>query len=131
MITGSAVWMLGALSMDAVLMSLAPSWFGPGGRVQTAPLLLLMMSYSLLFSVSGGYVAGLVARRNEVSHAFALGLLQFCLGVAATVRFYDTAPLWYHVAFLALLVPANVFGRMLRDTRKQRLSRERLVAAAS
>lgn len=119
-ISGSVVWMITALGTDSILMALAPSWFDAGGRVESVPVLLFMASYSLLFSVLGGYVTALLARRREVLHAFILGVLQLAMGVAATVKFYDTAPLWFHLIILVLLVPANVLGGQLRVMRKRK-----------
>jgi hypothetical protein len=120
-IAGSVVWMVTALGTDAVLMSLAPSWFSEGGRVESVPLLLFMISYSLLFSVLGGYITALIARRKEIQHALALGVLQFLMGIVATIKFFDTAPLWFHVLFLTLLIPANVLGGQLRAMQKRKL----------
>lgn len=127
-IAGSVTWMVTALGMDFVLMSVAPQWFGPGGRTERAPVLLFMMCYALGFSVLGGYVAAAVARRREIAHAFVLGLVQLAMGVAATINFWDTAPAWYHLTFLALLVPANVLGGRLRQARKAGPSRRPAVA---
>jgi len=121
-IAGSVIWMVTALGMDGVLMSLMPTWFGANGKVESVPLMLFMMSYSLLFSVLGGFVTASIARRKEIQHALALGVLQLAMGIIATVQFYDTAPLWYHVMFLMLLVPANIFGGQLRTMQKRNSS---------
>ena len=45
----------------------------------------------------------------------ALGILQLVLGLAVTVGAYASAPLWYHLVFLALLIPGNVIGARLRQ----------------
>ncbi len=127
-IAGSVIWMVTALGMDGVLMSLMPAWFGANGNVESVPLMLFMMSYSLLFSVLGGFVTASIARRKEIQHALALGGLQLAMGIIATVQFYDTAPLWYHVMFLMLLVPANIFGGQLRTMQKRNSSHGARVA---
>lgn len=129
-IAGSVTWMATALGMDAILMSLAPQWFGPNGKVESLPLMLFMMSYALLFSILGGYVAALIARRKEMLHAFVLGVLQLLMGIMATIQFFDTAPLWWHLTFLSLLIPANVLGGWLRQTQKHKLPRRNSMAAA-
>ncbi|MGI9107410.1 MAG: hypothetical protein ACR2G4_14315 [Pyrinomonadaceae bacterium] len=127
-IAGSVVWMVTALGMDAMLMSLAPMWFGENGKVESLPVLLLMLSYSLSFSVLGGYVTALIAGRKEVRHALILGVLQLVMGLAATIRFFDTAPVWYHVLFLTLLIPTNVLGGRLRVAQKRKVSHGSLAA---
>ncbi len=120
-IAGSVTWMVTALGTDEILMRVAPQWFGANRKVESVGVLLLMLGYSLLFSVLGGYVAALIAGRKEISHAFVLGLLQLAMGIAATVKFFDSAPLWWHLCLLALLIPANVFGALLRIAQKYRV----------
>jgi hypothetical protein len=120
-IAGSVTWMVTALGTDEILMRVAPQWFGANWKVESVPVLLLMMGYSIVFSALGGYVAALIAGRKEISHAFVLGVLQLLMGIAATVRFFDSAPLWWHLCFLALLIPANVFGGLLRIAQKYRV----------
>ena len=129
-IAGSVTWMVTALGMDAILMSLAPQWFDTGGKVESVPVLLFMMCYALAFSALGGYVAAAIARRREIAHAFVLGLVQLAMGVAATINFWDTAPAWYHLTFLVLLVPANVLGGRLRQSQKAGAAGRRSMAAA-
>lgn len=128
-VAGSVVWMVTALGTDVLIHRLAPGWFDAQGRVDAVGVLLLMMCYALGFSILGGYVTAAIARRKEVQHALALGLLQLAMGVVATVNFWHTAPAWYHLMFLALLVPANVFGGYLRVARGGRAP-ERSAAAA-
>ena len=124
-IAGSVVWMVTALGMDMILMSLAPTWFGENGKVESVPVLILMMSYALLFSVLGGYVTAAIAGRKEIQHALALGVLQLVMGLIATVQYYDMAPLWYHIVFLTLLIPANLLGGQIRANRRLKLSMAR------
>ena len=119
-ITGSLTWMVTALGTDALLMTFAPHWFQEGGRVESVPVLFLMIAYSLSFSVLGGYVTALMAGRREVLHALVLGLLQLTMGIIATIQFWDTAPAWSHIALLALVLPANVLGGYLRAQQKRR-----------
>jgi len=118
-IAGSVVWMVTALGMDEVLRKLIPNSFGTKGEVESVPLLLFMLSYTLLFSVLGGYVTAYIARRKEIQHALILGVLQLAMGIMATIQFFDTAPLWFHLTFLLLLVPANIAGGQLRIMQQQ------------
>ncbi|MBV9209452.1 MAG: hypothetical protein JOZ52_02420 [Acidobacteria bacterium] len=119
-IAGSVTWMLTALGTDAVLMNTFPQWYNGGGRVEDVPVLLLSGFYSLLFSVLGGYVTALIAGRRELQHAFILGVLQLLMGIVATIKFWERAPVWYHLIFLLLLIPANLLGGRLRARQKSR-----------
>ena len=127
-IAGSVTWMLTALGTDSLLMSMFPQWYNAGGRVESVPILLFTGFYSLLFSVLGGYVTALIAGRSELQHVFILGVLQFLMGIVATIKFWDTAPVWYHIIFLALLIPANMLGGQLRLMRKIKAVSPRLRA---
>jgi hypothetical protein len=128
-IAGSITWMVTALGMDLVMMTLLPHLYGAGGRVESVPLLLFSGFYSLLFSVLGGYVTALIARRSELQHVFILGVLQLVMGVVATIKMWDTAPVWYHIVFLTLLIPANLLGGQLRLMQKSKTVQPRLRTA--
>ncbi len=128
-IAGSITWMVTALGMDLIMMSLFPQLYGEGGKVVSVPLLLFSGFYSLLFSVLGGYVTALIARRSELAHVFILGVLQLVMGIVATIKMWDTAPVWYHVIFLTLLIPANLLGGQLRLMQKYRAGQPRLRTA--
>ena len=120
-IAGVVVWMVTAFGTDMIVFRLFPQFVDSATRrVDNVPLLFLMLAYCLAYSVLGGYVTGTIARRREVPHAFVLGLLQLAMGTAATVANWETAPAWFHLALLALLVPANVAGGQWRAVSKDR-----------
>lgn len=117
-IAGSFAWAALWLGTNSLLAGSFPEIWGPGVRIDDPLVLLLIIAYSLVFSVLAGWVTAWVARRSEVKHAVALGVLQVALGSAVTEAAYATAPLWYHLAFLALLLPGNVLGVRLRLRQK-------------
>ncbi len=75
-------------------------------------LLTLCIAVSLL----AGYVTGAVARTKPVSHGLALGILQLGLGIFFQAQYWQLMPLWYHLVFLTMLLPGNVYGAWLQDT---------------
>lgn len=120
-IAGVVVWMATAFGTDMIVFSLFPQYVDSARqRVDNVPLLLFMLAYCLAYSVLGGYVAATIARRREVLHALVLGLLQLAFGTAATVANWETAPAWWHIALLALIVPANVAGGQWRAVSRDR-----------
>ena len=119
-IAGSVVWTMMWLGSNALVMRFFPDWYGEGGKVESAPVLLFMILRSVIFSILAGYITAWIARRSEIKHTFALGVLQLVLGIIATIQFYNVAPLWYHAFFLALLIPSNVFGGWLRIIQRDR-----------
>lgn len=43
-----------------------------------------------------------------------LVIVQLGLGIFAEVSYWNMTPVWYHLTFLVLVVPATVLGGMLR-----------------
>ncbi len=75
-IAGSVVWTMMWLGSNALVMRLFPDWYGEGGKVESAPVLLFMILRSVIFSILAGYITAWIARRSEIKHTFALGVLQ-------------------------------------------------------
>lgn len=113
-IAGVVVWTFLWLGGNALLASLYPQTFDGGQRVESVPLLSFLIVYSVILSVIAGYVTALIARRLEIAHAFALGLVQLALGIFFEAQNWSLLPVWYHLIFLALLIPGNLLGGQLR-----------------
>jgi hypothetical protein len=118
-IAGILAWTALWLGTNGMLAGPFPEYWGEGARIEQPLVLLLIIGYSVVFSVLAGWLTARLAGRAEARHALALGLVQVALGLAVTVAFYDTAPLWYHVVFVALLMPGNVLGARLRLAQKR------------
>ncbi len=114
--------LIGALSIgaDVVLKQAMPTAFGAAGRVDSVPVLLLMMGYVGLFAVTGCYLTARLAPRRPMLHALVLGALGLAFNVAGSMALWDTAPTWYHVASLALVMPYAWLGGRLREIELER-----------
>ena len=120
-VVGVVVLIGTALLTDAILLKLFPAITDANGRVTSAAVAFLIMSYALAYCVLAGYVTALVARRREVAHALVLGVVLVLLLIYPTIKAWDTTPVWYHVALFVLTVPACVAGgrwRALRNSRR-------------
>jgi hypothetical protein len=108
---------IGALSFgaDALLRGVLPDAFGPGGRIDSTPVLLFMIAYVALFAVSGCYLAARIAPSHPMRHALFLGVLGLIVNVMGTVSMWDTAPPWFHVVSLLLVMPYAYAGGRLRE----------------
>jgi hypothetical protein len=90
-----------------------PGLIQEDGRVESAGILLLLIVLSVVFSVVSGYVAALIALTGARGAALGLGLLLLAVGIFVQVQAWDALPLWYHVGFLALLLPGALIGGRL------------------
>jgi hypothetical protein len=104
-----------SLGADAALRATVPGSFDAGGRVDAAGLLLLMIGYVAVFIVMGAYAAARTARRRPMLHAIIFGGLMLLSSAGASAAMWDTAPLWYHVTQLLLVLPSAWFGGRMRE----------------
>ena len=129
-IAGVVVLIGAAMLTDTLLLKLFPGATDARGRVASSAVAFLMMSYALAYCVFAAYVAATLARRREVAHGFALGIVLELLLIYPSIQFWDTTPVWYHVALFALTIPACVAGGRWRLLRKSRRRGFRAVATA-
>jgi hypothetical protein len=114
--------LIGALSIgaDVVLRQAMPAAFDAAGRVEGVAVLLLMMGYVGLFAITGCYLTARLAPRRPMLHALVLGALGLAFNVAGSAALWETAPVWYHVASLALVMPYAWIGGRLREVELER-----------
>ena len=105
---------------DAALKLAMPSAFSPSGRVDSVPVLLLIQAYVIVFAVFGCYLTARLAPNRPLRHALILGLLGLAFNVVGTIALWSTAPAWYHVMALLLVMPAAWLGGRLRELQIER-----------
>ncbi len=111
-----------SIGMDALLQRIAPGVFKAGERLYTAPVLLSIIIYVQLFVAVGCYVAAKVAGRRPMVHALALGALGFISSIGGTIAYWNTAPAWYHILSLGLILPAAWLGGYWRQRQVDKTS---------
>lgn len=102
-IAGAVVW---AVLWIGGTKALLPD----GGPVTKVGVLLGLILYSGVLSALAGYVTAAVARAGAMTAVWSLAVLQLILGIIAETSAWSLTPLWYHIVFLALIVPATVWG---------------------
>lgn len=109
--------LIGGLSFgaDAVLRAVVPGAFGADGRVESVPVLFAIQGYVALFAITGCYLAARWAGRRPMLHALVLGLLGLVFNLAGAAALWETAPAWYHVLSIALVMPYAWIGGRLRE----------------
>lgn len=108
---------IGALSFgtDAALRRAIPQAFGPGGRVDDVALLAFFQLYVFVYATFGCWLTARLALARPMRHALILGALGLAFNVAGTIAMWDTAPAWYHVVALLLVLPAAWTGGWIRE----------------
>jgi len=117
-VAGAVLWAALWVPFTRAMQMAFPSRVIPDQYLGHAPTLATFIAASVVFSVAAGYVTALVARSKPVRHAFALGVLQLALGIGFELSYWELLPTWYHLIFLVLLIPANVWGGMLLARRR-------------
>jgi hypothetical protein len=108
-IAGFALWSVLWVGAHQGAISLAPQLYDSAG-VPTSPAIYAVY---LVLSIVCSLLAGRVARAVSASGSGAvlvLALLLLAVGIAVQASAWAQQPLWYHLAFLVLLVPACLAG---------------------
>jgi hypothetical protein len=107
----------GALSLgaDGLVRYFNPGAVGEGGRVDNPTVLLLTIAYVALFAITGCYLAARLAPSQPMRHALILGLLGLVFNIAGAIVMWSTAPAWYHLVSLALVMPYAWLGGRQRE----------------
>ena len=121
-LAGFALWTVLSLASNAALAAAAPGAFREDGSTDSVGMLLLILVLSVVFSVIAGYVTALLAREKTKQHALALGLALLAVGIFVQIQYWDVMPVWYHLSFLALLVPGVLLGARTQRSRYAQVS---------
>ena len=117
-LAGAVVWATLWVGGTQALQSAFPSLLAMGQPVTNAGALIGLILYSVALSILAGYVTAAVASRDPMPAVKALAILQLLLGIGFEVSAWSLTPVWYHLVFLALIVPATVYGGRVRARRR-------------
>jgi hypothetical protein len=92
----------------------------PGAAVDEPGVLRLLLAASVLASLAAGFLASWLARAPGHKVALWLGVLLLAVGVFVQTQFWTLMPVWYHAAFLLLLVPMCLAGSRLSPNRSSK-----------
>ena len=103
-----------SLGIDQVLhiLKVYPPW---GDPMRQPGLNVLALSYRIVFTIFGSYLAARIAPRNPMRHAMILGLIGTAFGTAGAVATIPMhlGPAWYPIAIAATALPCAWIGGAL------------------
>lgn len=113
-----------SLGTDLAIRAAMPALFEESGRTESVAILLLTIGYVGLYATLGCYLAARLAPRRPMTHALLLGALGLVFTAVGSSVSWDTAPAWYHVLSLMLVMFwAWLGGRMWeQETRESTTS---------
>src|ERR1700685_213958 len=123
-IAGFFAWIIVWFASEKLLSAIFPEGFGAHQRAFQAAienhseftadtsLLLTHIVLGLFVSALAGFLAALTAGENMLAPLI-LGILLVAFGVLKAVMSWRYAPIWYQVAFTALLFPMVFVGGKL------------------
>ena len=107
-----------SLGTDQVLhwLGVYPPW---GQPMYDAGLNLLALSYRLVYSVIGSYLAARFAPHSPMAHAVALGVVGLVPSTAGAIMAIpmDLGPAWYPIALVIFALPCAWLGGALYRVR--------------
>lgn len=100
-----------SLGTDQLMHALGvyPPW---GQTMYETALNVLALSYRIVYTILGGYVAARFAPRAPMRHAWILGFIGLCLGTAGAIATIpmDLGPSWYPIAIALTALPCAWLG---------------------
>lgn len=115
---GFVLWSVLWLGGNAALVQLLADSFDEDGFTKSAGVLALVLVTSVAWSLASGFTTVAIAGTERAANAaWILGGLLLAVGIFFQVQAGSRLPLWYHAAFLVLLVPMTLVGARLRMRR--------------
>jgi hypothetical protein len=112
---GYALWSVLWLGYGAALRRMAILPTAETAAIEDTTPLLALLAGAVVASLVAGYIVATINRTAGTAAVLALGLLLLATGVFVQMQYWHFMPLWYHVAFLGLLLPVCVAGSRLRS----------------
>lgn len=108
-VAGLVLWTVLWLGGNQGLTTLMPD-LASGEAINATGVLAFLIVYSAVLSVLSGMATAKLAPRSPVAHAGALAAILLAIGVAVQVSAWALFPVWYHIVFLGLIIPATLLG---------------------
>jgi hypothetical protein len=124
-IVGFVVWSILWLGSDQLMIQTI-GWYGDHQHaferamvnkeafLPDLTILIMNIVRSVIISLISGYIAVLAAGENRRS-TMILGICLLLFGLMVEVVAWNYLPVWYHLVFLVLLIPATIAGGKIKN----------------
>ena len=113
-LAGFVAWSILWLTSGQIALRVVPNAYDETGVSAHTGVLISFLILSVVFSILSGWVTAALAASRGVAHAVWLGVLLLVFGLGVQMAYWDVMPLWYHLPFLALMLPAAFLGGCIR-----------------
>ena len=110
-IAGYAIWTVMWLGGGAGIRTAFPEAFPDGGPFTAALPLVLTLLLSIGCSFAAGLVATKLANESAGTAVLVMAALLLITGIGVQASIWNQMPLWFHIPFLALLIPVCFLGK--------------------
>ena len=112
-VAGFILWSVIWVGGNQLLARLSPKHFQPpSGESPSVTALIVMLALAVVCSVASGALAGRIWRQG-MAHVWVLSGILLAVGIMVERGYWTVLPLWYHLAFLAILVPLTIAGGLV------------------
>ncbi len=105
----SVLWVAGGAGL-AVLFAESYETFTAGEALADVRYLALALVLSVICSFFSGMTTASIAKDAAKGATLVMALLLLATGIAVQLGSWDLMPVWYHLTFLALIVPVCLIG---------------------
>lgn len=109
-VAAEVMWTVCWLGGMAAAAALLPGIVDPAQPLTHTGVLVGYVGYSVLLSLGAGWVVARVKGSDPMRTVWVFAGIQLAIGVGMEISYWAMTPVWYHLVFLALLVPATVQG---------------------
>ena len=113
-VAGVVLWGLLWVGGSSAAQAAWPDLIDPEVRLDHLGILGGYLIYSVILSLLAGYVAAAIGGAAAMRTVWILAVVQLGIGIFTEISYWDLTPVWYHLVFLALVVPATVVGGRMK-----------------
>lgn len=116
-VTGVVLWGIVWNLFTLAGTMLIPDELAPNMPITHVGILIAYLVISIPVSILAGFAGAKVAAEHAGTAIKILAGVQLAIGIFVEVTYWDLMPAWYHIIFLAIVVPATLKGGQMAGTK--------------